>query len=176
MSDGRVEEVWSSPRGPWLIMLAAVGSLALAACSGSAVSGQVPTSAPVHRVRAPVGWSSYSYGDAEVSVPGTWVVRRSSNCPDAQAPGTLLLGVPKVIYHCPEVPGSASYVVITSSDRSSSSSQLRAPGPLTINGVSVDVGFSSPLALEWDAPSLDVQIEATGPLSTRILHTLRRDR
>ena len=149
---------------PVVAALVAVGSLTLAGWGG-----------PVAPNRGtPKGWRTVVFARAAISIPQRWVVRRDSNCPDAQAPGTLLLGLPAVLEHCPAVPASASWVTMTAPDLAASSSRLRAPGQLMVHGVRIDVGFGSPLVRQWDAPSLDVQVEAFGPLSGRILPTLRR--
>ena len=160
--------------GLWLSVLVAGSAAALTACGGPPGSLAVHAPMPARIASVPPGWRTYTYARAAVSAPATWAVRRDSNCPDPRAPGTLLLGVPMVPEHCPEIPASASWVVVTSPDQAASSSQLRAPGQRTVNGVHVRVGFGSPLAEVWDAPSLDVQIEAIGPLSGRILPTLRK--
>ena len=112
--------------------------------------GQTQTSGSV-----PGGWKTYTYGQAAISIPGNWVVRHDTNCPDGQAPGTLMLGFPKVLESCPEIPASASYVAMT----------------LKTTGRSY-VGFGSPSHVQQT--SLGIEVIGTGADASRIFHTLRR--
>jgi hypothetical protein len=121
----------------------------------------------------PQGWNTYTYGLAAISVPSSWAVRYENNCPDGKAPGTLLLGYPKVLEFCPELPAPISYVAVTTLPSGAAGLPTPAQKPIMVNGVPVYVGFGSPGSVEWAAPSLGVQITGTGSDANRILHTLR---
>jgi len=146
-------------------LLVGLASLALAisACGG----GSTLPSASV-----PQGWTTYTYGKAAISVPSSWEVKHDTNCPNTNAPGSLLLGYPKGgPEHCPSysVVNYVAVIGITAGSVSGSATQK----PTMVNGVPVFVGFGSPSTIEWTAPSLGVEIIGTGSDANRILHTLR---
>jgi hypothetical protein len=110
-----------------------------------------------------------------IAVPSNWAVKRGTNCPNAPAPGTLLLGLPAVPSYCAAFQYPKS--VVTVSQLSSETSTTSVPAeqkPATINGIPVYLGFGSPTMLRWTVPSLDVQITGTGPDSNRVMHTLHK--
>jgi len=146
-------------------LLVGLASLALAisACGG----GSTLPSASV-----PQGWTTYTYGKAAISVPSSWEVKHDTNCPNTNAPGSLLLGYPKGgPEHCPSysVVNYVAVIGITAGSVSGSATQK----PRMVNGVPVFVGFGSPSTIVWTAPSLGVEIIGTGSDANRILHTLR---
>jgi hypothetical protein len=123
----------------------------------------------------PEGWKTYTYGQAAISVPGSWEVKRDSNCPNTAAPGALLLGYPKTLEYCLAYRSTASYVaLIDATDGSGSGSTASGEKPEMINGLPVYVGFGSPAALEWTVPALGIEITGTGPLADSIVATLHR--
>jgi hypothetical protein len=138
--------------------------------------GTITTSVPA-AVAVPKGWKTDTDGQAAISVPASWAVTRHSNCPDAAAPGTLLLGYPQPLEYCPGYRSMMSYVALIDpadgADGGGSWSVARQK-PEMINGVEVYPGFGSPAALEWMAPSLGLEIIGTGPMAESIVATLRR--
>lgn len=140
-------------------------ALILAAC------GTTPTSSPTITIAVPHGWKTYSFEKAAISVPADWVVLHNNNCPDVGAPGTLLLGYPKVPFPCTYTPASTARVAVTSFPMGNE--VLAGRSRVHVNGVPVEIGFGSPVALQWNAPTLGVGIIASGTLANRILHTLR---
>ncbi len=157
---------WSGTTLVWLL----VAAIVCAACSSTTTSRRT---SPIHVVSVPEGWRTYTYGKAAISVPSSWAVRDDTNCPDGKASGTLLLGYPKVLEYCPNLPASISYVAVTTFVSGPPGSPSPAQKPVKVNGVPVYVGFGSPGSLEWAVPSLGVQITGTGSDANRILHTLR---
>jgi hypothetical protein len=166
------------------LTVAALAGMGMAGCSpatGSPTAGRLGGSAPIvssttsvpATVRVPEGWKTYTYGTAAISVPATWQVKRDTNCPNTTAPGALLLGYPKTLQFCPAYQLDTSYVALFSPPGAGSESVGREK-PELINGVQVYVGFGSPTALQWTAPSLGIEITATGPLAAIIVATLRR--
>ena len=126
-------------------------------------------------VPIPVGWKSYHYENTEISVPGDWYVGHDTNCPDGQAPGSLLLGFPKVLENCPLIPAGISYVAVTALPTGDGYRQPPfPPTPVKINGVPIYQSFGSPGSLVWAAPTLGVQVAGEGPDTRAIFHTLRR--
>ena len=95
--------------------------------------------------------------------------------PNAQAPGTLLLGLPAVPSRCPELQAARSVVTVWPiSSETSTTNVPTEPKPVTINGVPVYVGLGSPTVLYWIVPSLAVQITGSGPESSQVMQTLHK--
>ena len=166
--DGRVQPRTCRAKG-LSVTLAALALLG-AACSRSTTAPSTTTT-----VLVPSGWKTYIYGKAAIAVPRSWAVKHDTNCPNAPAPGTLLLGLPPVLSFCAafQYPTSVVTVSKVSTEASTTSIPARAK-PVTINGIPVYLGFSSPTTLQWTVPSLDVQITGTGPDSNRVMHTLHK--
>jgi hypothetical protein len=141
-------------------------ALMLAACSTTTTR-----SSPTTTVAVPRGWKTYTFEQAAISVPADWAVEHNANCPDSQAPGTLMLGFPTVHVQCTGDSSSTYGVRVTPL---SGGDETSASGGTKINGIPVEVGFGSPMNLQWSVSTLGVSITASGPLANRILHTLRR--
>lgn len=166
----RVQDISSTNRGIRLGLALAALAFSLVACGSS-----TKASSPTTTVSIPSGWKTESYGKVAIAVPSDWAVKHGVNCPNAPAPGTLLLGLPAVLSHCPlyQYPKS----VVTVSQLTSATSTTKVPTgqkPVTINGISVYAGFGSPTTLYWIVPVFDIQIVGTGPDSSQILHTLHK--
>jgi hypothetical protein len=125
-------------------------------------------------VPVPAGWKTYTFGAAAISVPSTWAVERNTNCPDGQAVGTLLLGIPKALENCPALPASLTYVTVSTPSTTSGSSTSPGEKPTIVNGVPVYPGFGSPSSIEWFVPALGVQIYGAGAGVEAVLNTLHR--
>lgn len=161
--------------GPAVVLLLLV--IILAACGGStttATSHASSSSFTTTTVSVPAGWTTYTYGAAAISVPSTWAVEHNTNCPDGQAVGTLLLGIPKVLESCPAFPASATYVAVSTPSTTSSSSTSLGEKPTIVNGIPVYLGFGSPSSIEWSVPAIGVQIYGTGAGVEAVLNTLHR--
>jgi hypothetical protein len=142
----------------------------LAACSGSTKAASTTTTASI-----PSGWKPHTYGKIVIAAPSNWAVKHGTNCPNAPAPGALLLGLPAVLSYCAEYQYPKS--VVTVSHLNSNGTTTSVPGgqqPVIINGIPVYLGFGSPATLQWTVPSLNIQITATGPNSSRVAHTLHK--
>ncbi len=145
---------------------------------GLLVSGSGPkarmvmhTIRPSNHVDIPKGWASYSYSGATVSVPRTWTVEHNTNCPITTGSGALLLGFPKVLYHCPNYSASLGLVEIY---HPTGQSPQANGAHLKVNGVPVEVQTSTPAYTVWAVPTLNISITAEGSEALEILHTLRR--
>jgi hypothetical protein len=163
----------------WLatrIVITMVTTVALAGCGRSVPirSGPIPTSSSA-TFAVPQGWKTETDGNVAVSVPSSRVVEHDTNCPVGQAPGTILLGFPKVLENCPALPASISYVaVITLPIGTSHGPPSGGFAPKAINGVPVYPGSRLAGSYDWAVPSLGVEVSGTGQDADRILHTLRR--
>ena len=121
----------------------------------------------------PGGWKTLTFGQASISVPPRWAVKHNTNCPTTDAPGALLLGGAPT--SCPAYRSGLNAVSVTTIP-----ADVRAGSPptgavsRTVNGVPIWVQFGSPISLVWLAPSLGVEISASGSQASRILQTLRR--
>jgi hypothetical protein len=170
-----------------VLMVAGVAGLAMAGCARSTAipaarhdGGGAPVTTITSPVRAtvhvPKGWKTYTDGRVAIAVPGTWEVKRDSNCPDATAPGALLLGFPTPLEYCPAYRSTVSYValIVPPAAAGTGSWSVARETPDMIHGVEVYPGFGSPAALQWMAPSLGIEIIGTGPLADSIVSTLHR--
>jgi hypothetical protein len=168
----RIEE-WGSPRCRRALkgLLAfAVLPLLVAACGGSTTASSTTTT-----VSIPSGWKTYTYGKMAIAVPSNWAVKHGTNCPNAAAPGTLLLGLPAVLTQCAAFQYPTSVVTVSQlSSETSTTSVPTGQKPVTINGIPVYLGFGSLTMVQWTVPSLGVQITGTGPNSSRVMHTLHK--
>ena len=151
-----------------LLGLASV-PLLLAAC-GTSTSGSATTTT----VSVPAGWTNHPFGRVAIAVPSDWAVKHDAACPNAHAPGTLMLGVSPVLVHCPAFEFPASVVTVSQLTATTSTTIPVGQKPTTVNGVPVLVEFGSPTSLSWSVPSLDVHIIGMGPDAGRVLHTIHR--
>jgi hypothetical protein len=134
-------------------------------CSAPTVTSTLPV---------PPTWQTGTYGQVAISVPGDWVVRHDTNCPDGQAPGTLLLGFPKVLQSCPEF--SNDYVaVITLAGGALEKPPSGSGMPRSINGLLIYPESQTPGWFDWALPSLGIEVNGNpGQDADQILETIRR--
>ena len=169
----------------WLVLVvvtvsAALTGIVVAGCGKTTETGRSACCAAPLSTRpasdvVPEGWKTATYGKVAISVPDAWEVEHDTNCPDAEAPGTLLLGYPKILESCPDDPSDLGLVTVVDNRVGSvlgTAKDKEKPG--MINGVPVYVGFGSPSELQWSVPLLGVEITGMGPLAPRIVSTLRR--
>jgi hypothetical protein len=150
-------------------------TLAVLALLGAACSSSTTASSTTTTVSIPSGWKTYIYGKMAIAVPSSWAVKHDTNCPNAPAPGTLLLGLPAVLSYCAAFQYPTSVVTVSQlSTETSTTSVPAGEKPATINGAPVYDGFGSPTMLQWTVPSLDVQIIGAGPDCNEVLHTLHK--
>jgi len=143
-----------------------------------------------HPVLVPLGWKTYTYGNARISVPNDWAVVRNNNCPVRSAPGTLELGSAMgLLPPCPGGVRDANVVTLGSLPRGGlhTSSQCAR---IRVNGLAMLVGpcgssNAGGIVIYW-VPALGVQAvgmgtnsenvtgPGTGTVVGRVLHTLRR--
>ena len=149
--------------------------IALTAIALLLVSCGSSTTASTATVSIPSGWKTETYGKVAIAVPSNWAVKHGTNCPNAPAPGTLLLGLPAVSSYCAEYQYPKSVVTVwqIKSETSTTNVPTRQT-PVTINGIPAYVGFGSPTTLYWIVPSLNAQVTGSGPESSQVMHTLHK--
>jgi hypothetical protein len=168
-----IGEGWAYPRSRMakgVLLALAVLPLLVTACSSSTTASSTTTT-----VSIPSGWKTVTYGKLAIAVPSDWAVKHGTNCPNAAAPGTLVLGVPARLSYCAAFQYPRS--VVTVSQLSTESNPTSVPAgekPVSINGIPVYLGFGSPAIVQWTVPSLGIMITGTGPDSRRVVHTLHR--
>jgi len=149
--------------------------LLLTACSSSTTASSTTAPSTTTTVSIPRGWKTYTLGKMAIAVPSSWAVKHDTNCPNAAAPGTLLLGVSPVLINCPAFEYPATVVTVSQLSTETSTTTIGViQHPVTINGVRVYPGDGSPGSLHWTVPSLDVQVVGMGPDSSQVLHTIHR--
>ena len=113
----------------------------------------------------PKGWVPVDYGDAQISVPSSWVITFDT-C--QQAGGTVYLGPqnnPR--YGCPPL---QSYDAVFLLPVPQPAPHTGPTHPMLVNGVEVFRVVGAPTS--WLVPGLAVELDLRGPLRTRILSTL----
>jgi hypothetical protein len=132
----------------------------------------VPTTAKalpaVDLATTPAGWVPVAFGDAQVSVPPTWVVMTHAWCGAWKSP-IVQLGVIRQDMMCP-VAGSFPAVRITPLG------PIPAPygqeQPVLLNGIAVLLGPKVGESISYFVPSLHVELWATDGAGTRVTDTL----
>jgi hypothetical protein len=163
-----------------IVVGVALAGMVVAGCGKTSEAGRSDCCAPPAPTRpasvvVPDGWKTATDGKVAISVPDAWAVEHDTNCPAAEAPGTLLLGYPKILESCPDEPTDLSVVTVIDHRVDSIPGTAQAKEkPVMINGVPVDVGFGSPSERQWSVPTLGIMITGVGPLAPRIVATLRR--
>jgi hypothetical protein len=137
--------------------------------SGPEASAVMHTIRPTTHVAIPKGWKSYTYSGATISVPKNWTVEHNTSCPLSTSSGDLLLGIPKVLMHCPSY--SASELVELNHP---TTTRAQSGSFIKVNGLPVVVMGSPADYMVWSVPSLGIDITAQGPKALQILQTLRR--
>ena len=117
------------------------------------------------------GWVPVDYGNAQVSVPPGAVIS-SNGCPDPGAPVTVHLGrQPAGVFNCPLEPAGVTVVTLESLPAGWSTSGLAAHA---VNGIEEFSKVNDVVEAEELVPSLGVEVQASGPLASRVLGTLTR--
>jgi hypothetical protein len=130
-------------------------------------------SPPSSTLTVPTGWKTYTYGKSAISVPSDWAVT-GGGCGVGTAPGTLLLGLPKVLPFCPMDQNGQNEVTLESP-----SSPVTSSEALTlVNGLrAYPIPVGNPgghLGIGWSVPELGVNARGAGAIGSEVLHTLRR--
>jgi hypothetical protein len=157
-----------------------------AGCSASTTSSGGPPSRST--VAIPDGWKTYTYGKAQISVPGDWAIMSNYLCAGLSSSGTLYLGPPKgpPYASCPSDSGQGDSVLVTPMPAGTND---QSQCTIKINGLRVYFGpcGSSNAAgiVFYDIPSLGIRAvgmggtsenvtgPGTGTVVGQVLHTLR---
>jgi hypothetical protein len=155
-----------------LAMVVMAGALTVFTSSQTFATTTVPTTAkalPVVDLAAtPAGWLPVAFGDAQVSVPPTWVVMTHAWCGAWKSP-IVQLGVIRQDMMCP-VAGSLPAVRIT--PLGPIPAPYRQEQPVLLNGISVLLGPKVGESISYFVPSLHVELWATDGAGTRVTDTL----
>ncbi len=138
---------------------------ALASCSASTMgSTSSHLAVAVDIASTPSGWVPVHYGDARISVPAAWVLG-----PSTQEGGLVEVGN-RYLYSDSSITGvqplalaMANKVDISSSTQSGATGRTASLNGVTVYWTSQD---------SYVAPSLLIQVSASGPLAGRVLRTL----
>ena len=152
-----------------------VMTLALAACTSTQTVSTTttttePLSAFVDVSAAPVGWMPVVYGDAQVSVPGTWtVIYDAPPCPSGQTPGEVFVNPRPGLFHCPPV--SSPYGSQTVVELLALPSGANIPATLGTRRVINGIPFYQDQGTDY-LLQLGVKLTVEGPLAERVLQTV----
>ena len=159
-----------------------VMALALAACTSAPTASSTTTTVPAQPLPAidlsatPAGWVPVAYGGAQVSVPASWSV---------YYPGWTDCGIKGDSLYLGPATATTAGCFIGFSPRTTQvnlrhidrvPSPYRSDKPVNVNGVAVYVTPSygpHPVLVDY-APSIGVEVTATGPLARQIVNTLTR--
>ncbi|MGA3216759.1 MAG: hypothetical protein ABSD97_13860 [Acidimicrobiales bacterium] len=145
----------------------------LAACSTATVGGLVLTSAQrpmaLEVTTTPVSWVPVAYGDAQVSVPPTWVVYAHAWCGGQPSAPILQLGVVVWDLACPVAP---SLPTVRITPLGSIPAPYRQEQPVLLDGVPVILGPKLDTSITYFVPSLHVELWAIIGSGTRVIGTL----
>jgi hypothetical protein len=165
----------------WKLAVALI-ILGTAAC-GSTATTTATTTTPTASI--PIGWSTYAYGRAKISVPSSWTLVSSKGCTERSAPGVLALGAPRSLANCP-VGGNS---IVVSSLPSGDAKAVSLCPAITVNGLNVHVlpctGSRDHSIVQYLIPALGIEAVGTGAsgedvagtetdnVVVQALHTLR---
>jgi hypothetical protein len=147
----------------------------------SGVPSSTPGAHPSPSSSIPKGWKTYTYKEAEISVPGSWTTRP---CPDSSATGRLILGTQPIV-NCPlsGYRGTATVTLSVPSPAAVALARNKGCGPFKVNrlvvlvsGCAIPGNFDD--FIEWIFPSLGIEAVSTSAfdsdgIATRVLHTIR---
>jgi hypothetical protein len=157
-----------------LASVLAVAGVAIAHQVGRTVSpgGFRPAAVPPVRVGTsltPRGWVAVDWGDAQISVPGRWVVSAGYALCGVVPPGAVELGPVTSAPGCgAKGDPRASWAMVVPGGRAGKAWQAKE-----INGIEVWVAPSSLTEPDyWVVPSLNVSLSLHGADSQAVLHTL----
>jgi len=171
---------------------AVISSVALVILVGGILCACSPTrTASVRRnVRVPVGWKTYTYGRAKISVPGKWAVITDYVCPEFRPEGALYLGPPRELGAGCAGSGQEDSVTIEPIPPGLHFQGETCRDPAKVNGLIVYIphcASSDPSgSISWAIPLLDLMAVVTTPSTEnaaadgtsttvgRALNTIRR--
>ena len=116
----------------------------------------------------PGGWVPVAFGDAQVSVPPTWVVMTHAWCGAWKSP-IVQLGVIRQDMLCPV---AASLPAVRITPLGPIPAPYRQEQPVLLNGISVLLGPKVGESISYFVPSLHVELWATDGAGTRVTDTL----
>ena len=162
-------------------------SFAFAACSGSPVFAATNTVVPLAArtlleadlSTASTGWVPVAYGDAQVSVPASFIVVYPGQipfCGSVRSAGTLFLEPTPTTRTGPGCPAEVRSTLVRLASTRQVPAKYASEKPVILNGVPVYLGPTDELLARYTyyAPSLGVEVTADGPLARLVIGTLAR--
>ena len=167
----------SGPSATPIATLIASALLALlTSCGGSTTATATSESGS-----APTGWKTFTYGKITISVPKSWSVFHNAVCSNVTAVNELYLGAPNggCPYESGQITPTNSVTVTLTHGPVRYTTGEGCPPPGTVIGLVVDdarpcTSSNAVGTVIWWVPSAGVLIEAQGPATDRVLHTLHR--
>ncbi len=166
-----------------LAVVVLAGGAAAVAGRGAPPSATLPPPRPAPRgvpltdtSLTPPGWAPVAYLDAQVSVPGSWLVDATGGC-GGRGRGVVFPGQAPWpgMFRAEGCRPPATVVVLTRFRSQPSASTAIAVRPNgTLNGIRVLTEHRAGGRVVLIAPSLGVRITARGPLAGRVIATLTR--
>jgi hypothetical protein len=148
---------------------AAVALIALCASACGSVTTTTTTTAPAASV--PIGWKTYTYGKAKISVPASWTVVSSKGCTEGSAPGVLALGAPRSLADCPV---GANSIVVSYLPPGDAQAMSLCPA-IKVNGLSVHVlpctHSTKRGIVQYLVPALGIEAVGTGTSGEDVART-----
>ena len=159
----------------------AVTALLAAGCTSAALRPMTTSSIPVRttttsslppapgidQLATPHGWVPVDFGDAQISVPATWVVKEAA-CGGSSRWPTVQLGV-GVSEGCGSRGARPTVTVVS---LGSIPAAYRHERPDRLNGIQIFKGPSSAPGITYFVPELQVEVTVTGPMASRVMDTL----
>ena len=169
------------------VLATLVLSFAFAACSGSPVFAATNTVVPLATrtlleadlSTASMGWVPVAYGDAQVSVPASFIVVYPGEvpfCGSVRSAGTLFLEPTPTTRTGPGCPAEVRSTLVRLASTRQVPAKYASEKPILLNGVPVYLGPTDELLARYTyyAPSLGVEVTADGPLARQVIGTLAR--
>jgi len=169
----------------WRAAMIGVAAAALAAAVIGPVSGALAaaqTAAPAASsaakapaVRTPTGWAAVSYRNAELSVPGAWLVEAPQQfwCGFGQSNAMIFAGTAPAVPKGEDCGLTANLAWIVPAGKIPKGLTGRKPSAV-INGIPVYRVPSAKGSTAYLVPELGVRVGARGKLAARVLATLTR--
>lgn len=144
----------------WKIAALVLIGTGLSACGSSAATSATTTGPRPASI--PIGWKTYAYGRAKISVPADWTLVSSKGCAAGSAPGVLALGTPRSLANCPT---GADSIVVSSLPPGDAKALTLCPA-ITVNGLIVHVlpcaGSGDKGIVQYLVPALGIEAVGTG--------------
>ncbi len=154
-------------------------AITLAACTASQFAVRPRPLSAFDLPAVATAWVPVAYGDAQVSVPGSFSVvypGESRLCAPMSPPGAVYVAATAPTQAGPGCPTEVHSTLASLLAMRRVPPQYANENPVLVNGVTVYLGPIDQLESSYTyyAPSIGVEVTATGPLAHRVIGTLSR--